>query len=498
MIFKFLVIVAIIILLAVGFTIYLKYPKNKSLAPSIPADQTGEKNMNQQRIIREPAVAGAFYGADKSEIAEMINIFLRQVPDQGIAGRPRILIVPHAGHVYSGQTAAYAFKLLENFGFTKAILIGPSHNYPVSGLALSSATHWKTPLGLVELAEINHKLAKEDNFIINDKIHQDEHSLEVEIPFLQIVSPQIKIVPIIVGQLTSDEQSSFTDTLNKYLDSDTVLIVSVDLSHYHEYQEAAALDNQSIENILSLNSRGILNNEIDASWAMAAVLDLAKINGWKPQLLNYANSGDVTGEKSQVVGYSSFVFINDKEEENMINQDNYTQAEKKELLSLVRNTIKHYLKDGTKYEFRTDNPKFQQKRGVFVTLNKNDNLRGCIGYIEPIKPLAEAIQDNAISAAVDDNRFKPVSEPELNEIKIEISILTVPQVDTLENINKHKLGAVLKQGAYGATYLPQVWEDLSGPDQFWQSLCLKAGLSAGCYLDKKTEFLSYQAIVFGE
>jgi len=481
-------VLAIVILVVCVFTfIYKNKLENLGIT---------KKNMKQEKNVRLPAVSGAFYDSSKEILEKKINYFLSQTKSKKVEGRPRIIIVPHAGYDYSGQVAAYAFKALDNFNFSKAIIIGPSHNYPVSGLFLSKATHWQTPLGLVEVDKVNLTLAQENDFEINEEIHKPEHSIEVEVPFLQTVLPEAKIIPIIVGQLNENQITNFVKLLDKYLDDNTVLIVSVDLSHYHSYQEALDIDKESIQNILNLNSKDILRDEIDAPWAVSAVLELAKLRDYKAQLLNSTNSGDITGDKTRVVGYSSFVFTG--EEKNMTNQDFYTEGEKIELLKISRITIDKYLRTGEIYEPETTNEKFLQKRGVFVTLNKENKLRGCIGYIEPIKPLVEAIRDNAISAAVEDNRFNPVEIGELNDLEIEISILTVPKPDSLENITNKKLGVVLRQGNYGATYLPQVWESFNDSNQFWSSLCKKAGLDSACYLNKQTEFLSYQATVFSE
>jgi len=492
-IYQILAILAILILTVVILTLF---SKNKSLTPANEVSQTSNNNMKQEKNIRPPAVAGSFYPNTKTELGQMVADFFENAADQSQYGVPRILIVPHAGYIYSGQVAASSFKQLEIPGYTKVILIGPSHHFPLSGLYLSGVDFWQTPLGEVEIDGItNSALTKEAGFEINDKVHEVEHSLEVELPFLQYVAPGAKITPIIVGQLDEKQQLSFAAILKKYLDDQTVLVVSVDMSHYHPYDEAVRLDKKSIQDILELNRQEILKDEIDAPWAVASVLELARQKGLVPKLLDYKNSGDVTGDKSKVVGYSSIVFYNTNQKD-MSNQEEYTKEEKIELLEIARKTIEMHLADGTIYEPKTDNPKFKERRGVFVTLNKNGQLRGCIGYIQPVKPLAEAVRDNAISAAVSDNRFSPVQESELDDIEIEISILTVPQSDTLENIIKDKKGVVLQQGSRGATYLPQVWEDLSDPDQFFQSLCLKGGLSADCYQDSKTQLFSYQAIVF--
>jgi AmmeMemoRadiSam system protein A len=180
------------------------------------------------------------------------------------------------------------------------------------------------------------------------------------------------------------------------------------------------------------------------------------------------------------------------------NTDNYSEAEKKELLTIARTALESYVREGKTFKPSSSSQKLQEERGVFVTLTKNGQLRGCIGYIQPIKPLIESVRDNAISAAVHDGRFSPVKPDELGDINIEISILTVPQPDTIENIINHKLGVVLQQGNYGATYLPQVWDGLPDAKQFFSTLCQKAGLTSDCWQDSRTEYLSYRAIVFSE
>jgi len=178
--------------------------------------------------------------------------------------------------------------------------------------------------------------------------------------------------------------------------------------------------------------------------------------------------------------------------------EQYTKEEKKQLLQTARIAIEKYLATGETYQPEFDNKKFQEKRGVFVTLKKAGNLRGCVGYIEPIKSLVEAVSDNAISAAFYDDRFLPITGAELDDIEIEISVLTIPVEDTLENIINDKSGVILKCKNNSATYLPQVWQDINNKEEFFSSLCLKAGLAPNCYQDSETKLLSYRAIVFGE
>jgi hypothetical protein len=437
-----------------------------------------EISMTTKEIIRLPAVAGGFYPGNKTELKKTIAKYLDQASTTA-AAIPKIIIVPHAGYEYSGRVAAESFKALLGSGYEQAIILAPSHHFPAAGLFLSAATGWQTPLGLIKVSALNNELSHASGFKYDEAMHAPEHAIEVELPFLQTVLPEIQIVPIIVGSLSQAGQEQFVRTLDKYLDDKTLLIVSADLSHYHPAAEAAKLDDQSLSDILRLASEDILDDEIDASWAVASVLKLAQAKGWEPRLLKYANSSDVTGDRSAAVGYGAVGFyVNESgiKKPESGSDDEYAEAEKKELLQIARKTIETYLKTGKTYQPQTNNPKFLEKRGAFVTLTIGGQLRGCIGYIEPIKPLIEAVRDNAMAAAVSDDRFEPVRESELPEIKIEISILTLPQKDTIDDIAKFKKGAILRRGNNGATYLPQVWDDLSDPKVFFSTLCAKGGL----------------------
>ncbi|MFA5029290.1 MAG: AmmeMemoRadiSam system protein A [Patescibacteria group bacterium] len=179
-----------------------------------------------------------------------------------------------------------------------------------------------------------------------------------------------------------------------------------------------------------------------------------------------------------------------------MDQGHYTRGEKEFLLKIVRTTLEKYLQTDEKFEPQTVNQRLWEKRGVFVTLHKKGELRGCIGYIEPVEPIMMAVRDNAIAAA-NDPRFLPLAEEELKEIEIEISILTPLEKTVLSEIKKGD-GVMIKRGRAGATYLPQVWDDLPEPEVFFGSLCQKAGLERECYKDQKTEFYKYSAIVFKE
>lgn len=477
--------ILILVLAFLAILIFIYFNKNNFLAKG--------QNINMaNNEIRSAAVAGSFYPSQKNILKENITTYLENASTTS-GSWPRIIFIPHAGYEYSAGVAAASFKTLVQSQYRRVIILGPSHHYPVSGLILASAKFWQTPLGQIKVSVINEALSQETDFRIDDSIHAPEHAIEIELPFLQTILPDVEIVPIIVGQLNATQRQNFGKILEKYFDEQTLIIVSVDLSHYHPAAQAKALDEKTITDILNFAEDKILNeDEIDAPWAVASILNLAQRLNLKPKLLSYKNSGDITGDQSAVVGYGAFGFYQSQ------SVDEYTLAEKKELLQIARQTIQNYFATGKRLKTETGNQKFLAKRGVFVTLNLKDKLRGCIGYIEPIKPLVEAIIDNAYSAAFEDNRFLPLTEDELDDIKIEISVLTEPKPDSIENIIHEKKGAILRRGNKGATYLPQVWEDLNDPKVFFTTLCQKGGLAADCYLDSDVSVLSYQAIVFHE
>jgi hypothetical protein len=242
--------------------------------------------------VRKPAVAGAFYPADENELNKMLREFFDNAPvsDKRV---PRAIIVPHAGYVYSGQVAALAYKLVKDY--EKVVLLGPSHTVYLEDVVSDTHQFWETPLGLVSIVK--------NDFEKNEGAHANEHCLEVQVPFLQFVLKKFEILPLVVGEV---DVKSVSEKVQKVLDDKTLLVVSSDLSHYHSYDMAEILDNETIENIKNLNE----NESIDAcgEFPIRILIDIAKKKNWKPKVLGYKNSGDVTGEKFRVVGYTSIAF----------------------------------------------------------------------------------------------------------------------------------------------------------------------------------------------
>jgi AmmeMemoRadiSam system protein B/AmmeMemoRadiSam system protein A len=464
--------------------------------------------------VRNPAVAGTFYPGDKAELVEKVDGYLANAQKADINGRIIALVVPHAGYEYSGQVAAYSFKQLEGIDFKKIIIVSPSHYTGFDGISVYNKGSFETPLGKVivdkELAD--RLMAKNKRFIFYPEAHLKEHAIEVELPFLQRVykDEDFKIVPVIMGSPAVSDIKILSDALYDVMDKDTVLIISVDLSHYYTYDKAVQLDTSGLSAIEKLDSGWLLqqiNNqdtEIDAPIAVLAMITLANRYNAKALLLKYANSGDVTGDKSRVVGYSGIVIYIPNELEKkgeMIMKDEYlNKEEKKKLLEIARLSIIEAVTGKRQFLPNVTEEKLKENCGAFVTIKENGELRGCIGYIQAVKPLFETVKDVAKSAAVNDYRFNPVAPDELDKLELEISVLTpLKRIKDINEIEVGKHGLVMKNGFNSGLLLPQVATEYNWDrETFLRETCRKAGLPSNAWQDKSTEIYIFSAEVFGE
>jgi AmmeMemoRadiSam system protein B len=259
--------------------------------------------------IRQPAVAGAFYPGNKQVLTDDVEALLYAAAADLGHVPPKAIIVPHAGYIYSGQTAAIAYARLASGSKTikRVILLGPVHRVPVRGLALPEVDAFVTPLGEVALdLDAIALLAGLNQVVLSPAAHAQEHSLEVQLPFLQTVLDDFKLVPLAVGNATPAEVAEVLDIL--WGGPETVIIVSSDLSHYLPYELAQAVDQETVQNILSL--RGSLTHQQACGGTPVNGLILAaRRHQLRPRLLDLCNSGDTAGDKNRVVGYASFIFM---------------------------------------------------------------------------------------------------------------------------------------------------------------------------------------------
>ncbi len=465
--------------------------------------------VSQAAGIRQPVWAGIFYPADKAELNSTIKKLLNEARTTGIkpsSSKLKALIMPHAGYVYSGLTAAHAALALENQKITKIILMGPDHRVGFPGIALTNLTAYQTPLGRIDIHPDADILRRQPElFKPCPASDQKEHSLEVILPFLQYMLPEFKIIPLVFG--TGVNSAQLANTLEPLLNDYTLLVASSDLSHYLDYSGARARDNETIDMILKLDSSRLtpLSNRACGAVPIAVIIELAGKLNWQPVLLNYTNSGDNAGNKDRVVGYGAIAFYGDNA---MDNKNLLTNEQGQALVRLARWTIKSRFTPGeaTKPQIADlQDPAFQKKQGTFVTLKINGQLRGCIGSLSAHETILEGIKRNALNAAFNDFRFRPLQEEELNQINIEISLLSEPQPleytdadDIVAKLRPGVDGVILKIAGQSATFLPQVWEQLPTTEEFLGHLCAKAGLSPDAWRTAKPEIETYQVQYFSE
>ena len=270
--------------------------------------------------IRPSILAGSWYPGSQKALAKNVHGLLSTIDPASLEGTLKALVVPHAGYMYSGQVAAHAYALLQKRRFGRVILLGPSHRTRFKGFSVNLQSGYETPLGIVRVdQEMGRKILNAGTRTMWFKqAHALEHSLEIQLPFLQTVLHNFKIVPILMGQQDLDSCLNLAHTLVEVLKSiqDTLLIASTDLSHFHQYSEAKALDFKFIEQVRRLNPEGLAKDlrtgkcEACGGGPVITVMLVAQALGAdRAQILNYANSGDVTGDRGRVVGYLSAALI---------------------------------------------------------------------------------------------------------------------------------------------------------------------------------------------
>jgi MEMO1 family protein len=324
-----------------------------------------------------------------------------------------------------------------------------------------------------------------------------EHSVEVQVPFLQRVLKKFELLPVVIGEV---DAGALAKALGERLDERTIVVASTDLSHYHSYEAAKGLDDRCVKAICELDIDAMKGQEACGKAPVLALLHLARQKGWKAQLLDYRNSGDVTGEKDRVVGYTAVAFYAPASE-------NVSASERKYLLELARRTLKSVTAGGDLPEVSEKEvpPKLLEKKACFVTLTKSGALRGCIGHLTALAPLHQAVAENARNAALRDPRFPPVQPGELGEIKVEISVLTEPRPlafsspeDLLSKLHPKEDGVLLHIGPRTATFLPQVWAQIPDKVQFLEHLSQKAGCEASAWRGTDVSVETYHVECFEE
>ncbi|MCD6162133.1 MAG: AmmeMemoRadiSam system protein B [candidate division Zixibacteria bacterium] len=491
--------------------------------------------------IRQPAVAGSFYPGEPSELAKMIAQMMSQVDKPSIAGDIVGLVAPHAGYIYSGLVASYAYKTIQGMEYKDVIVIGPSHAEAFSGAAVYNGDAYQTPLGIINInKELSRKIASNSKLVqLSDKGHHlttrgGEHSLEVQLPFLQTVLGNFELTAIVMGSQDMQTCRGLAESIFEACKGrkDVLIVASSDLSHFHSYDTAIALDSRVADLINSYDyiqlHKELEENKIEACGGGPIVTAMAvseMMGAGTAKVVKYANSGDVSGDKSSVVGYLSAVFsketivkkvyeINEEAQSEKIEDgDNDVEInpasavdfglsndEKMLLLNLSREAIRAVF---SKNQFELDESEYSgvlaEERGAFVTLTIGGQLRGCIGYIKAVKPLYQTIAEMAVQAAFHDPRFRPLTESEFESVDIEISVLTpMTLVEDPNTVVVGRDGLYIIRGYNSGLLLPQVpveqgWDK----ETFLNQTCLKAGLPSGTWKEAGTQIYRFQADIFG-
>ncbi|MCD4774128.1 MAG: AmmeMemoRadiSam system protein B [Bacteroidales bacterium] len=479
-----------------------------------------EKDMQREIINREAVAAGRFYQSDAKKLKRVLSdLFKKAVPKK--YKNVLAVISPHAGYPYSGEVAASAFNQIDwEKNYENIFIIASSHQVSFSGASIYNKGNYLTPMGEVKVDfSLADKLINEnDIFTFNSRAHANEHSLEVQLPFLQYkLKKDNLIVPIVIGTQDPAECKKIAEALKPYFNNRSLFIISSDFSHYPKYEDAVSVDKRTADAICS-NSVKELHNILRDNNKMG-IRDLAtSLCGWSSvytllyltknndemvySQIQYMNSGDATfGDKSSVVGYYA-ISVHDKNITESSESGYYlNKTEKISLLKIARNTIEKYISEGKIPEIDpgelTD--KLKEQCGAFVTLHKNKRLRGCIGRFVVSEPLYKIVQQMAIEASVSDNRFPKVTTDEINELEIEISVLTpMKKIDSIDEIELGKHGIYIKKGFSSGTFLPQVATETGWTKEEFLGHCARDKARIGWNGWKDAEVFVYEALVFGE
>lgn len=428
--------------------------------------------------IRPAAVAGLFYPSAPQQLRREVQALLAAAAPSAPTPAPKALIVPHAGYPYSGPVAAQAYARLPALAghIRRVVLLGPTHRVAVRGLALPSTQAFATPLGQVALDGPGMAaITGLPQVCVSDAAHALEHSLEVQLPFLQEALGDFQLLPLAVGDASTAEVAEVLERL--WGGAETLIVISSDLSHYLPYAQAKRTDQATVQQMLAARP-GLDHAQACGATPVNGLLSCAARHGLRTELLDLRNSGDTAGDPTRVVGYAALAFYD-------------TPTAKAEdprgetLLKVAREAISRHLGGPGHSHGHADRAWLHQPGATFVTLTQQGRLRGCIGSLEAHRPLIDDVRANAVAAASSDWRFPALQRAELGSTRIEVSLLSPIEelaVDSeqqlLERLRPGQDGLLLEFRQARGTFLPQVWEQLPEPAEFLAQLKRKAGLPA--------------------
>ena len=454
------------------------------------------------KLVRPPAVSGAFYPQDKRHLSSIVERLIEAAPRAEFEGHIRMVIAPHAGYEYSGPVAAAAYRQLTGVKYRRVILIGPSHQNYFAGAVIDAERDWATPLGELALDRegVKRLVAQEKKIAARPELFDVEHSLEVQLPFLQKVLVGSSFIPIMLGDQTYRTCKMVGDAMAAAFKGEDVLIIaSTDLYHGPSYDECVATDRFTIKQIEAFDPAGLAllleQKKAQACGGGAVVagqIGAAQLGGRKVMTLKYANSSDITGTRgAYVVGYVAAL---------VLNSPAYTQEEERAMTAMARAALEKLLNGEALPKFVPQSNRLKESSGVFVTLKSRGQLRGCIGYVEGRKPLYQAIPAMAAAAAFEDPRFPPLAKNELAGLKIEVTILSpLHKVKDFDEIEVGRHGILVKSGFNQGLLLPQVAaEENWDRKAFLKHACLKAGLDPDDFRKESVEVYTFEGAVICE
>ncbi len=465
------------------------------------------QNCDGADLRSSPHAGTGWYPGNKKELTGELGSYMKGART-GVQAEVYGIVSPHAGYFYSGPVAAVAYKNIQGKEYDVVVVIGPSHYHGFRGVSIDTMAGRKTPLGTVLFdTELAHDLIEYSDEIISDpRAHSQEHSVEVQVPFLQYVLKDFQLVEIVMGSQDYAICETLSDAIVKSTRGKRVLVVaSSDLSHYHSQKDAERLDNLVVEAVASFDPE-MLNQRLTTDSCEACgggpivttMLAAGKLGATAAKPLMYATSGTTSGDYSRgVVGYLAAAFY--KKEQVDVGVDlGFSDNEKRQLKDIALQSIQAAVSGKKPPVVSVLSGKLAEPYGIFVTLNKHGTLRGCIGRIIGDQPLYLSCQQMAVAAALDDPRFKPVTAQEIPDLEIDISVLTpLVRVKNLDDIVIGRDGLIIKKGYAQGLLLPQVAAEYGWTvEQFLEQTCHKAGLPADAYKSDDTEIYKFSAQVF--
>ncbi len=469
-------------------------------------------NVAKKPMIRPATQSNRFYTGDARDLSEEVDSFLSLHAKDKQYEHVAALIVPHAGYYFSGNVAAAAYQSIpDDVHYKRIFLLGPSHHEWLDGASVNTEfDYYNTPLGNVKVdVDTAQKLIETDSvFSYQPKAHDREHCLEVQLPFLQRRFDDVPpIVPIIISTNDFRKLQRIAEILKPYLTEDNLFVVSSDFSHYPSYEDACqvdALTGKAVESgdverfiaQLEENSRSGMRNLATSACgelAIATLMLMMQDGGYEVKHLLYQNSGDIENhDHSRVVGYHAFAILRRATQEFVLSDD-----EKRILKDIALTSISDSLAGKPIAESTTLTATLKRKCGAFVSLHKQGRLRGCIGHFGEDVPLHEIVAEMARAAAFEDPRFIPVTKDELDDIDIEISVLTpMRRIQSLDEFQLHRHGIYIRKGYRSGTFLPQVADEVNWTKEEFVGHCAQDKAGIGWDGWKEAELYVYEAIVF--